>query len=509
MGLLSGSIALRRYRVLARPPADFRELYEKAVRAHALVPLDPESGQNEQKSVGWCSVFDEHDLDLSFSKFYHDGRIMLSLRIDTLKPPTDEVRRLLKQRQREIEASRKEPMSASALRELKDMIVIDLRRRTPPKVKAVDVLWHLDEQRLYFLSHSKAMNEAFLRLFAETFNLGLDIEGPGFWASQMAAADDMEKALKKTRPTIELLGGFVGLRPCPRAHDVEDVFKRAAPAQEEPEDAERAAIAADLEDRRFLAREFLTWLIYRSDPEHGDGCFAESPLTDAFRVSVADRVLLKALGEGVGEITARGVAPAATPDVRYAIAGGLTVREVDLIFEQGGRGERLWQAAVNAEGFDLRRAKLPALLSEDDDTRLSERIELIDQVDVMLQAAFQGFLRRRLAPTWQTDELPKIRAWLKESIAVEAEPGPEPAAAQSTKGSPAPKTATTKPTHVKGTKLYWHGHGRDWSGAATGKARGDYTEVRLDPDSQAWGLDREDRSIGWVLSSHLRTEPPK
>lgn len=181
-------------------------------------------------------------------------------------------------------------------------------------------------------------------------------------------------------------------------------------------DKTQQALHADLDDRRFLGREFLTWLIYHSDDENGGGDFAASELSDAFRIIVGERVVLKALGEGTGEITARGVAPAATPDVRYAIAGGLTVREVDLIFEQGSRGERLWQAAVSAEGFDLRRVKLPALLSEDDDERLSERLELLEQLEKMLEAAYQTFLRLRLKPTWQSDELPKLRAWLAHSI---------------------------------------------------------------------------------------------
>lgn len=181
-------------------------------------------------------------------------------------------------------------------------------------------------------------------------------------------------------------------------------------------DPTQQALAAELDDRRFLGREFLTWLIFHSDDENGGGAFAESELCDAFRVVVGERVVLKALGEGTGEITARGVAPAATPDVRYAIAGGLTVREVDLIFEQGDRGERLWQAAVSAEGFDLRRVKLPALLSEEDGERLNERLELLGELDRMLQAAFRSFLRLRLKPSWQSEELPRLRTWLAHSI---------------------------------------------------------------------------------------------
>ena len=124
------------------------------------------------------------------------------------------------QRQRELEAQRKEPLSASALRELKDMIVLDLRRRTPPKTRTVDMEWLLDEQRLYFFSHSKGSNETFLNLFAQTFNMSLDLEGPGFWATQLVAdQEQLQTRLKNTHPTVELLQGFIGLRPGPRELD--------------------------------------------------------------------------------------------------------------------------------------------------------------------------------------------------------------------------------------------------------------------------------------------------
>ena len=202
--------------------------------------------------------------------------------------------------------------------------------------------------------------------------------------------------------------------PVAKQRQSEPTLRQAIAESGETEvDPTRAALTSDLEDRRYLGREFLTWLIYHADDDNGGGVFSESELCDAFRIIVGERVVLKALGEGTGEITARGVAPAATPDVRYAIAGGLTVREVDLIFE---RGERLWQAAVSAEGFDLRRVKLPALLSEEDSERLSERLELLDDLDKMLQAAFAVFLRLRLGATWQKTELARLRAWLARSI---------------------------------------------------------------------------------------------
>ncbi|MFO0578266.1 MAG: recombination-associated protein RdgC [Polyangia bacterium] len=218
MGALTGSISLRRYRVLGTPPKDWKDSYAKSVRAHALVPLDPAG--REEKSVGWCSLHDENDLDLPIEKFHLEGRILLSMRIDSLKVPAGHVKRVLKQRQREIEAERAEPLSAGALRDLKAILVAELRQKTPPRTKTVDMVWDLDKGRIYFYAHSKGMNEAFLTLFAQTFNVPLDLEGPSAWARDFVGEDEALAArLKDAKPTVELLQGFVGLRPGPRVLD--------------------------------------------------------------------------------------------------------------------------------------------------------------------------------------------------------------------------------------------------------------------------------------------------
>ena len=198
--------------------------------------------------------------------------------------------------------------------------------------------------------------------------------------------------------------------------------------------ATRVALTEELTDRRFLGREFLTWLVYHADGSAAGGSldggepvdlrmeldddgksgrFEESDRGEAFRVLIGERVILKALGDGSGEITARGAATGQSADVRYAIAGGLTVREVDLLF---ARGDRIWQAAANAENFDLKRVKLPALLSEEDSERAHERLQLISDLDAMLRAAYDAFLRARLHSTWQSETVPRLRVWLARSI---------------------------------------------------------------------------------------------
>lgn len=202
------------------------------------------------------------------------------------------------------------------------------------------------------------------------------------------------------KPTPELLGGFRGLRPCVMASAPEALEA----ADDATPDAPVLADDAGLTDRRFLGREFLTWLVMKAE---GDGTTFEGD--DSFKVNLGNRVLCKALGEGSAEIAARGDDPL---EVRYAIAGGLTVRELDVLFSAG---DRVWSLAVSAENFDLKRLKLPTLLSEEDTERAHERLDLLGQADAMLECAYGHFLSVRLSTAWPTT-VAAMRVWLKDSI---------------------------------------------------------------------------------------------
>jgi hypothetical protein len=319
--------------------------------------------------------------------------------MDTLKAPSAEVKRLVKVRQRELEAERKAPLSASALRELKDMIAMDLRRRTPVKTRTVWMVLDPDSNTVLLTSHSKSVNEAFLRMFAVTFIVPLDLAGPALWARHDADAAGMTQALRSARPAAVLCGGFSDLRPCIGVPDI------AMPDATTDND--------DLADRRFLAREFLTWLLFRCSQDDG-AAFEDA--NRAFRCTIGERIRVKALGEGGTDVQMRGVAPSETPDARYMIAGGHSVRECQLFFTQDS--QRLFAVTVLAEGFDLTRVALPSLLSEEHTEREHERLALIDDLEGMLRTTWRAFLTVRLTE-WDAVTLPAIHSWLRESLATE------------------------------------------------------------------------------------------
>jgi DNA recombination-dependent growth factor C len=215
MGALKGSISVRRYAVRDKLPDDARRKLLKGIRAHVFTPIDPRSDLD--RSVGWVSMVDAEDVDLQPNQIFAvaEGgeQLRLALRIDVLKPSAPDVRRQVETRALAIEAKEGRRVGKRERRELKAVVVAELRLRTPPRVRVVDVVWNLDTRRIYLWSQVKSVNEAFLDLFARSFALDIEIEGPGRWAQAAVG----KKLLAGLEPTAELRFGFEGVRPLNQA----------------------------------------------------------------------------------------------------------------------------------------------------------------------------------------------------------------------------------------------------------------------------------------------------
>jgi len=160
-------------------------------------------------------------------------------------------------------------------------------------------------------------------------------------------------------------------------------------------------------DLMFLAREFLTWLVFFAETEGGE--FAGANEVGPFTISFASRVTLRTPAGIVTDMVMAGPAPVGSADLRYVLAGGMAVKEADLRLEQG---EKVWTFGLSAECFDLKRVQLPALLDEESDDSSDERVALLVQLDEAIRVAFEHFLGLRTGPAWTSDVVPAIRAWL-------------------------------------------------------------------------------------------------
>ena len=198
MGALKGSVTVRRYVVKGKVPSDKGRLV-KGVRAHVILPIDPAS--EVERSFGWALAEDPEVLDLSSDNIFVGGALVLALRVDTLKPPAAVVKRLVAEKLRALgrKPGRKDKQEA------KDWVVKSLRSRAFPSMKAYDLVWQMDEGRLFFFSHSKGPNELLVDLFGKSFGVELVPCGPGVIAAEGG------RLPASLAPTPELAFGFAGL----------------------------------------------------------------------------------------------------------------------------------------------------------------------------------------------------------------------------------------------------------------------------------------------------------
>lgn len=213
MPLTSGSASVTRYRVRGSLPDSVRFLFVKGIRAHAFLPIDPNS--DETDSIGWVAFDDREKSDLDLADVFMGDRLVLAMRHDTLKPAPKDVKILLAQKVRALEAETGNLLGRREKRLLKAQVVRELRRRIVPKVRTVEVTWDLGVHaligigRLHLWSVGSGANERFFDLFAKTFGatcgLDLEVEGPSTWAN--------DEGVGALRPTPEFLFGFPGVRP--------------------------------------------------------------------------------------------------------------------------------------------------------------------------------------------------------------------------------------------------------------------------------------------------------
>lgn len=169
---------------------------------------------------------------------------------------------------------------------------------------------------------------------------------------------------------------------------------------------------AVVDAKRFLGREFLTWLVHRAEEEGGrfvvDGDVVEFALGDRVVLEGGhDRSRLTVVGEG---------------DVRPELGAGLRrgklIDRARLVLT---RGERRFELALDGGLLTYDALKCPTLGERDaaraDDPRaafendLFLRLADVEEAIGVLDRLFTDFCRLRGAQAWKARTLPALRAW--------------------------------------------------------------------------------------------------
>jgi hypothetical protein len=171
---------------------------------------------------------------------------------------------------------------------------------------------------------------------------------------------------------------------------------------------------AVVETKRFLGREFLTWLVHRL--EEGEGRLTDG--TEVVELSLGDRLVLAGDGQDKPRLTVTGAG-----DVRAEMGAGLRRGKlVDRARLVVARGERRWELTLDGGLLTYEAVRCPALGDRDAGAQADARaafendlfLRLADLEDVLgvLDRLFAEFCRARGASSWSGRTVPALRAWV-------------------------------------------------------------------------------------------------
>lgn len=398
MGARGGTLTFTRFFTQGSLPKDLRRKFLEAAKLRVFQPLKPEDEALE--ATGWCVMERPFDLELDSAKMFHDSFVLLGFRVDRYRIPGALLKsQIADEEQRQLARGKKTKLSRNEKLEIKDRVVMRLRKKVIPTSKALDVCWHLDSGVVLFFGHSKRTILDFMALFEKTFGMALLEDSPHAAAIRGELPRDLERALKQ----IEPVSFSSGRKRLGKTNQPEpEVEPREAPSEGEED------LLARVESTRFLGAEFLLWLWLRAEivnkpiplPELGD-----------FEVWLDNQITLQSDIDPNERVTVRGAAPSGSPEAREAVrAQKFPVRARIAIRNE----ERDFACVLVAHRFAVSGGKIPAVLSKDTDDAFQERMTLVERLCQSLDALYAAFLRDRLSPIWKEAWEPTIVCWAED-----------------------------------------------------------------------------------------------
>jgi hypothetical protein len=181
-----------------------------------------------------------------------------------------------------------------------------------------------------------------------------------------------------------------------------------AEVQDELEVEKDKAREQFLRGKSYVGREFLTWLLWRSESGEPLATLEDAPVTVLF----TDRLVLRGIAGEIVEMIVRGAMSPYSPNVRRALDRGLLIHQARL---RMAHGEREYQLTIDAEFLDFRSAKLPALLTEEEeDNGIEERLYFTEQLSALVQLLLEQFLKLRASKRWTPEIVPAMKEWMSE-----------------------------------------------------------------------------------------------
>jgi len=412
MGLLSGGLNGRRFRLSTQLPGGFRDTFMAAVREHAFV-ADLEASDAEPR-VGWVHAFDPALAAFELNDFLFDRFVVLTMRIDKKAVNGAYAKIAVAQRVAEVKAERGvEKLAKSDTEMIKEALTAELHRRALPSVGTVDVAWDTVTGELILFTTSENNLELVRALFGETFELDLRPERLCDWLSDKFGR----------REIVDRVEGFL-----PDARGAAGTGMSLDGWHED--DPLEGALQP-------LASDFLTWLWLQSESSDGHFRVLDSQghhasidkfeavddddewndITETLRHAdltlwLEGQLKLVSLDAEVPETTVVvGEAPTTSHAARHDLQMGKRPVDITLGLKLDELECRMTLSAT-PDGLAIKGLKLPFEVKKGTDEKVFERMMLLDLVHTTVKQLFQQFFLARTSPAWRD----RVNAWMVDEL---------------------------------------------------------------------------------------------
>lgn len=164
-------------------------------------------------------------------------------------------------------------------------------------------------------------------------------------------------------------------------------------------------LAERIEQTRFLGREFLVWLWFKSELHEAN---FRRPDGSAMELWLDSQLSLRSVHEPTEQIAFKGVAPSGRVEAKFALQKHwmpvkarvcVTIDAQDFAF------------VMDADSLAKTAIKLPVLTAKESDERFYERMHLLEVLDTVVEEQFREFLDLRLTNLWEAELVPAVTAW--------------------------------------------------------------------------------------------------
>lgn len=410
MGLASGGLNGRRFRITTPLPEGFRDTYIQAVNEFAFSPrLD---ATDKEPTVGWVDVFEPANRKFELNTFLFDRYLGLSLRIDKKTVNGRYAKIALYERtQQVLEERGVEKLSKDDKEALKEALEAELFARALPSVATCDVVWDITTGQVIVFATSDAQVDLVVENFEATFDVRLRAERMADWVNEKLEWDEIIQRAEKFLPGSRGSAGTAGFVDGWRVDD-------------------------PLEGIEFpLAADFITWLWLQSEATDGLFRVIDSDAVNTAVEEVEDdwndvteslkradltlwlenKLKLQTIEptDDVPETTILlGAAPTSSDNARRDLDNGK--RPVDASL--GMKLEELDVAMTlqaTEMGLVISGLKLPFEVKKGTDEKIFERMSLLDLVHSTLKQLFTQFYLARTSPAWEE----RVQAWIQAELA--------------------------------------------------------------------------------------------